>query len=400
MKKLSFLSITLLLCSALGFGLDFGLLLDQTVEYENVTRPDKTFTYTPSVTPWFSWNGGKGFSVYLSAKASMKYQNISDGIPENDGWLRPAVLPEISRFQFSYRRGNYSLDAGRIWYADTIGIAASGLFDGASLGMRIGSASMRVGLYYTGLQFKETAKVVMSASDTADYGMPWDYDNFGAYFASKRAMGAFRLDLPLMEYQNLSFEALAQFDLNGADESLNSQYAEAKLDFFTKNNMALSGALLFELMQTDGSLTMAFGAFASFGMEVPGALNDGLKLSLKFSSGNWNDSVAGITPISCLEQGMIFSQSIDSLFVVKAAYDARFLPSLLGEASFSYFINTGSDGLDGNLYGAELWAAIGWQPLNDLRFVLGGGAFFPFMGNIWSDADPTWKLSAALSVSF
>ena len=401
MKKLTSAAILLMLCSALAFGADFGLLIDQTVEYENITLPDKTFTYTPSVTPWFSWDGGKGVSVFLSAQASMKYINIDDGVSGNDGWIKPAVLPELSRFQLSYRDGDFSLDSGRIWYADTLGIVASGLFDGACLGKRIGPADMRVGLYYTGLQFKETAKVMMTASDYADYGKPWDYDNWGAYFASKRAMGALRVDLPLMAYHNLSFEALAQFDLNGADESLHSQYAEAKVDFFTENNMALSAGLLFEAMQTDGELNAAFGAFASLGMEVPGSLNDGLKISVKYSSGNWNDTVKGIMPITALEQGMVFLQSIDSLCVIRAAYDVRLLASVFAEASFAYFIHTGSnDGIDGNLHGAEFWAALGWQPFNDLRFVVGGGAFFPSMGNINSDADPVWKLSAGLVISF
>ena len=400
MKKLILVSIIFIRCVAFVIGADFGFLLDQTAEYETATPPGALFTYTPSLTPWFSWNGGKGISVYLSGKASMKYVNSNDGVPVNDGWLKPALRFELSRFQMNYRNGDFSLDAGRVWYADTLGVAAGGLFDGVCLGIRKGAASMRMGLYYTGLLFKETAKVTMTASDYTGYAKAWD-NNFGAYFASKRAMGAFSVDLPFMEYHNLSFEALAQFDLNGADDRLHSQYAEAKAEFFIGNDMMLSGGLLFETMQGGGDFFAAFGAFAAFGMEVPGALNDGLKVSVKYSSGNWNDTVTGIAPINTIEQGMVFLQPIDSLCVIRAAYDARLLPSLFAEASFGYFMHTGgNDALNGNLYGGEFWAALGWQPFNDLRVVAGVGVFIPAMGNIRPDTDPVWKLSAGLTISF
>jgi hypothetical protein len=51
------------------------------------------------------------------------------------------------------------------------------------------------------------------------------------------------------------------------------------------------------------------------------------------------------------------------------------------------------------MYGAELWASLVWQPLDDLRLSLGGGLFFPGLGNIYPADSGVWKITAALTLS-
>ena len=113
------------LCTGFVFSSDFGLLLDQSIEAEN-----KYFSYTPALIPWFSWNNGQGMSVYLSGILSLKYNNYDNGISDNDGLRKPLLLPELSRFSFTYRSGQSSIEAGRVEYADVMGQTAYGLFDG------------------------------------------------------------------------------------------------------------------------------------------------------------------------------------------------------------------------------------------------------------------------------
>jgi len=398
MKRFAFLPILLLLSAGFVFSYDFGLFLDQEIEGQN-----KLFTYTPSFVPWFSWNGGRGLSVYLSGNFSLEYDNSDDGIDENDGWRKPAILPELSWFALSYRSGRgYLIEAGRLPYTDALGVTASGLFDGLRFETSLAQGSISAGLFYTGFLYKETAKIVMTESDSVDYVKPWDFDNFGNYFASRRLLAGFRWDMPLLEFHTLSFEVLAQLDLNGRDEKLHSQYGEAQAEFFTRNNLGITLGAVFETVESgEGDFGLALGALAGLRTEVPGSLNDSLKLTLKFCSGPWNDTFTAFTPLTSFTQGMVFPDTFSGIGLFSADYSVRILPSLFAEGIVSYFVKTFSDSVsDGNLYGGEIWASIAWQPFDDLRASLGAGVFFPGLGNAYpSGTDPMWKISAGLSLS-
>ena len=392
MKRIALVFALIFLSAGIAFSADFGLLFDQKFEAWNDEAKNTSYSYSPSFTPWFSWNGSQGLSLYFSGLVSMQYNNSDDGIDANDGWGEPVMVPELSRFSLSYRYGQlFAVDAGRIFYSDAMGMVASGLFDGIQL--RIGGLSL--GAFYTGLLYKDTAKIMMTGSDAADAGF-WDWDNVDLYFASKRALFSLRYDKPLLEYHNFTFEALAQFDLNNAEDKLNSQYCLMQMEFLA-SRVSISLGGLFEAMQNkDGDFTAGVGALASIRMEVPGSLNDSFKLSGIFGSGEWNDIFTGFTPVSSAGQGNIFSSPLMGLWVAKASYDARLISSLFAEVSFSVFGRAYDDpAADSMLHGYEVWASLGWQPMDDIRVNFGGGAYIPS-----DDADTLWKISAGLSLSF
>jgi hypothetical protein len=392
-KKAVLVFILFTLCAGFVFSLDFGLLLDQNIEAEN-----KYFSYTPAFIPWFSWYDGQGMSLYLSGIFSLKYNNYDSGISDNDGLRKPYILPELSRFSFTWQSGQISIEAGRVEYADALGQTASGLFDGLRFQTSTPIGSLSVGAFYTGLLYKETAKILMTANDAAEYAKP--VESFNDYFASKRLFVFGRLDIPFLEYHNLFFEVLAQFDLNGNDEKLHSQYAQAALEYFLKNNMKISGGFVFETMENgDGDFTAAFGALAVFETDMPGSLNDSLKITAKFSSGPMGE-FAGFTPLSSITQGMIFPGTFSGIWLVKVNYAVRILPSLFAETNISLFGRTYNEaGSDGSLYGGEIWASLAWQPLEDLRVTLGGGVLIP--GNAYpAGTDTMWKINAGLLLSF
>ena len=392
MKKPALIPVLLTLCAAFAFPADFGLLLEQKAEAEN-----KLFTYTPSFTPWFSWNGRNGLSFYLSGLLSMEYKYSDDGIDENNGWRQPVLGPELSIFSIGYRTKSFFFEAGRIIYNDVLSLTACGLFDG----FRIQAGGFRFGAFYSGFLYKESAKILMTGEDEASFVKPWGWDCFGDYFASRRIIASLRLDFPLFEYHNLSLEALGQFDLNGNDEKLHSQYGEVLLDLYTKKNVGIRIGAFFEAMENgEGIFSAALGALACFRTNVPGSLNDGFQLTAKFSSGWWNDTFIAFTPVNSIAQGVIFSGDFSGLALFRAGYDLLILPSLLMEMNAAYFLRTYSISGIGNLYGGELWASFTWQPFDDVRLNIGGGAFFPGMGNIYpSGADTMWKVSAGLSIS-
>ena len=394
MKRLLVVLILLVIFSGLVFSADFGLLIDQKIEVQN-----NLFTYSPAFAPWFSWNGGQGLSVYVSGLLSLQYAKYKDNAGVS-GW-DPGLVPEVSRFSLSYRAGqNFSLEAGRVIYADALGITASGLFDGIRMETALPLGSLSAGLFYTGLLYKETAKIVMTLSDEADFAEKWAWDNFGAYPASKRVLAALRWDIPVGNFNNLSLEALAQFDLNGNDDALHSQYGEILFEMYPKNKLGIIFGVSFEAMENkDTDFTAALGALAGLKTGMPGSLNDGLNLTIKFSSGPWNDTFGVFTPINSYAQGAVFQSNFSGLGSVRADYEVRIIPSLFAGLAASYFVRTYHVPGEGYLYGGEIWASLAWQPFDDLRLNLGGGVFFPSLGNISSGDDAMWKISAGVSLS-
>ncbi|MDR0303121.1 MAG: hypothetical protein LBI04_12520 [Treponema sp.] len=407
MKRLALLPALFLLCANLAFSLDFGFLLDEKFELE-----DKLITSTTGLTPWFSWDGGNGISVYLSGLVSLRYIKSDDGIDDNDGLGKPVVLPELSRFALSYRiNQNMSLEAGRVSYTDVLGVTASGLFDGARFEADMGAGSLKAGLFYTGLLYKETAKILMTPSDTLNYGDPRNMENIvDEYFASRRFFASARWDMPLGDANNFSFEALAQFDLNGEEDKLNSQYGELQVELFTGSKVGFTAGAFFEAMEykvmKEDEFGIAFGGLGVLRIDLPTPINDALKFSAKYSSGYMDsDTITAFIPMSAHAQGQIFPEIFSGLGIAKLNYEARIVQSLFAEATFSYFVQTNSikdesGDSDKYLYGGEAWASLSWQPLDDIRVNLGGGIFLPSLGNITPDADAAWKVSAGLSLSF
>ena len=388
MKKIKLLIVLLLLITSAAFSADFGLLFDREFSGEN-----ELFLYNPSLTPWFSWNGSNGASVYFSGNFSFEHNIYSGEMSANNGWK---FIPELSRFAFSYQNiKGISFEAGRIYYSDLLGLTACGLLDGLRFSAVTSACRISIGAYYSGLQYKETAKIVMTDGDIANYILPWDFNNFNDYFASRRFLASFRLDVPAGKASAFSFEALVQFDLNEYDHYLNSQYGAVKFDIFPSNMVMISAGAVFEAMQTEQKeFNAAFGALAQLKANLPTAVNDQLGLSIKCTSSVIDDIFTDYIPINSVPQGMIFTSTIAGLTVIGIDYNVRIVKPLYAEFAFNYFMRTINTVSNDNMYGGELWASLVWQPLEDIRITFGGGAFFP------KESDVMWKIIGGLTLSF
>jgi hypothetical protein len=81
-------------------------------------------------------------------------------------------------------------------------------------------------------------------------------------------------------------------------------------------------------------------------------------------------------------------------------YSARFLKSLGASLNLSYFIrndfvtpnNFYIEESENKNLGGEIFARIVWSPVSDIQLNLGGGAFFPSLGNVWSDEKVRWRI--------
>jgi len=310
-------------------------------------------------------------------------------LADDSGWVKPMLRPELSRFAVNHRFSpRYSLEAGRINYTDVMGFTASGLFDGARFEAVTPMGNISAGGFYTGFLYKETAEILMTAHDTYQYAQTWNGD-FDSYAASRRAFTAVRWDMPLGETNTLSAESLFQFDLNNTDDVLHSQYAEVQMVLCFPHMPEFTVGALFEAMEyKDRDSTIALGALARARMDVPGSLNDRLNIAIKLSSGQWDDFFYR----GCAHQRPRSGNGI---------FRNHLRPGVLF-GSLRYFARTYNEpAAEGNLYGGECWASVAWQPLDDIRLTLGGGAFFPSLGNIYPDGtDPMWKFIAGLSLSF
>jgi len=396
-KRILLLSALLLLSAAFVFSIDYGLLADQELELTNHVS-----SYTPAITPWFSWDSER-MSVYVSSIFTLKYYSYDSEMADSSGWVKPVLRPELSYCAMKYRIDQkYSLEAGRIEYTDVMGFTATELFDGLRFKALTPVGTINAGTFYTGFLYKETAEILMTTHDTYQYARAWNGD-FDSYAASRRAFTAVRWDMPIGEDYTLSAESLFQFDLNNTDDILHSQYGEVQMVLCLPNMPELTAGLLFEAMEyKDRDFTVALGALARARMDVPGPLKDQLSAAIKLSSGWGNDTFTAVIPISARAQGMVFSETISGLASFSTDYTVRILDSLLAGGSLRYFARTYNEPASkGYLYGGEAWASVAWQPYDDIRLTLGGGAFFPGLGNIYPDGtDLMWKVIVGLSLSF
>jgi len=386
MKKLFFLFIILLLITNFVFSVDFGILTDQKIEAES-----GLFSYTPSLAPWFSWTGDN-ISLYFSGLLSFEYIN--------NGWREPLLLPEITRFSFSFRNRGFFIEAGRIAFNDILSLNVSGFFDGIFFQAGV-SNKVSAGVFYTGFQYKETAKIVMTDDDIKNYIKPFSADNINDYFASKRLLAAARLDLPAGLSGNFCAEIIAQFDLNGNDQPLHSQYGAVQMEFYPYSMTRITIAAILETMQKDGGFSAAFGALGRIRIALPTPLNDWLTFTFKFTSGSAGEAFGAFTPLTSIPIGNIFPNSIAGVTLAGIEYTARVNKYISAEISFNYSMQSYDFALGkANYYGGETWASLIIQPLEDARITLSGGAFFHNLGNMESSGAVTWKVIAGLTLSF
>jgi hypothetical protein len=400
MMKRIFLLAVFLILSGFIFALDYGGTIEERFEADN-----ELFKNTIGLSPWFSWDINEDLYLYLSGILSIDYYKYGNSWIDNyyGGWV---AVPEISLFMLSYIIDNdMSIRVGRVNYSDILGYTASGLFDGVNFKMMLPVGNLDTGLYFTGLLYKETAKVVMTTLEKFEYENPWrNSDPSGKYFASNRLFLTGRLDMPFPLYDaiNFSSELLLQFDVNGEEQVIHSQYLEASIEYSPKDMMRVSGGILIEVMENNhGDVGAAFGLLAQGKMAlVETPFNDFVGVTLKFTSASTSDAFTAFTPITSTPQGNVFSQSLEGLLLIGADYSARVIESLYTEAALRYFIRTYSDSYaKGYLYGPELWAFASWRHFEDIRVNLGVGLFFPGLGNVYpSNTDLMWKVTFGLAI--
>jgi hypothetical protein len=404
----------LFFCAVLPLGAyDFGLAVQQTGEAANTGADNAADgTYHGIYTPWFSTRLGETATLYLSVKVGMEY--------EAGAW-KPAVplLPELGRFAFSWRPGYVGyLEAGRLRLQDPPGLIATGLADGINGSFTLGAVRVTAGAFYTGLLYKESAKIVMNPGDIEAYAVPVNYNDMATYFASRRVVLAATGEFAELSSRiTLALHTLAQFDVNPAalngEAAYHSQYAEGRVTFELRESLTLSAAAVAALAESwmesrAGNVSAHFATAFGVDWEPAGSLQDLLQGELRWSSGAANEHFTAFKPLNAIAQGQVFTPTLSALMTIKGKYTARPHRTFSASLEGAYFIRTDGETLTGAQYpasgayflGAEFYGSLLWAPVSDLMLTLGGGFFLPQWGNAFVTGAPVlWKVQAGLILS-
>jgi hypothetical protein len=388
--------------AAVAFGADFGLVLGTEGVYNDSLNPEG-FSVNVTASPWVSavWSGA--IDLYVSGKMTFQYEETKEP-PE-------AYFFEAERTELNARPapGMY-LGLGRRRFEDSAGLVATGLFDGAAFSAKFGMSYLSLGAYYTGLLYKETAKIFLTPGDIERYEKPLDSAGLEGYFASRRVLLALTGEFPdLMSRMNLAAQALAQFDVNGDSESLHSQYLELRVALEPVDILHLSLGGVGELAQGQEQTAWSMAAFGRADWEAPGALADMVSAELLWTSGRSGEKIRAFTPVSGKNAGRVFEGGTEALGRAAFSYRARPVKSVSLEAGAAYFIRTDLetlkdkdlDGASGSrLLGGEVYGSLVWGPDSAFRLSAGGGAFFPGWGGAFlKDAAGRWKADFGVIVA-
>jgi hypothetical protein len=249
----------------------------------------------------------------------------------------------------------------------------------------------------------------MSAGDREDYQKPPGTSMEG-YFASRRVLLALTGELPgLTSRTSLTVQGLAQFDCNGAADTLHTQYLELRFRAEPVDPLHLNLGGIGELAQEAGKLRGSAAAFADADWELPGALTDLLSGEFRWTGGKAGEGMGAFTPISNRSAGRVFGAGIGALMSAGLSYRARPVNAFSLEGSAAYFIRTDRETLrdreldeasESLLLGGEVYGSLVWAPDPALRFSAGIGAFFPRWGKAFLSNTPVrWKADLGLMVS-
>ncbi|MDR3248597.1 MAG: hypothetical protein LBT39_07410 [Treponema sp.] len=413
--RLAAIALLLLLCATLAGAMDAGVILEE--KFEALANngntagiadgtADVTPAWTQTASPWLSYAHNEQLSFLFSIDLTLEFspqEHTTTVTPSYSGW-RP--LFQVNRFQTMWRPlPGLLLQAGRVPFHDPLAHIASGLFDGLTASLNRDRNSLDAALLFTGLQYKERAKVVMTEGDLQDY---LDKD---LYFAANRLLvSTFWQSRSLGGWDNaLDAGALAQVDMRGGDgEKLHSQYLLGKFRFPVLTLIDITAGGIFGIKEQDSGSALSFMGSLDVGYALPGAVTDRLTVGGLFSSGVADRYVRPYFPVSAIAEGEVYTPTPSGLYTVKLMYEANLVDTLYVNAAGRYFWRSTRDIIPGSAktgaseedqLGLELYGSTVWAPLSDLSFKVGGGVFFPDGPLKEVDTPVMWKLEVTATVS-
>ena len=405
MKRLLFPLVfpALLLLPAISLSaLDWGLMLNQEFGLEEAggKKPDPGFSYAGTLSPWVSLPLGTAGNFYLSAGATVD-------CPRDISREKTALfVPELYQTELKFRFGEgAALRAGRTSYADPLGFIASGLFDGAHFSMDALGGTVGAGIWYTGLLYKKTARITMTALDALAYSEKLDYSNFAkTYCAPSRLLWALDWSNPYVtEWLRLKTSLVGQFDLSGREHLFHSQYLAVKAAIPVKDFVFDLGGC-FELAEA-GQASVSLAGELGAAWSPPARIENQLALLARFTSGTVNHAMTAFVPITTEFHGDVLRAKLSGISMIRLDYTARLSQQFLFNLASSYFALSDlvtyqglPAGKKGNFLGNEFYGRVIWAPVSDLRINFGGGVFLPSLGNADNGGNVLWRIDLGIAL--
>ncbi len=375
--------------------LDFGLVLSDATVLSG-SGAASALSQENQATVWLSTPTGASSSLYISAL----YQFAGNFT------LSPAQASSIKPYAFTAGRtewegftqagsgARFGWSVGRIPFADDSGRILSGLFDGFRFDLSAGSLRLGAALAYTGLTFKEDARVFIDADDSQRW---LDSGDIFSLFATPRlvAMAKAQLVEPLPQL-DLGLELLAQFDLQAEGlVATNTQYLEPFLEGRLSRNLGwkLWGAAL---LGQDEAFFYSMAGGATLRFALPEALGLRIAGSALFAGGDYDGPgpMRAFTPVTLGSLAVV--GSIPFSDALGLSLDANFVPvsGLSAGAKLTAALKPGAAtpwlGLDGS-------ARLAWRPADELTVGLSGGVFVPGTGTL-PGGGLSWMASASATL--
>jgi len=354
-----FLILIFLLPASIG-AIDIGFVVNEYFAYDNF----KGFEFRAGLVPRLSFIFGDHSSFFMSAGFD---------VGKKDGEYYYSEYLELLRTEFSTLYGPWGIRAGRINYSDPLSFSASGLFNGIHLTHTSSQGRTGIGIWHAGQQ------QILSAVE-------WEHPAVLDLFSLKAA-----------------YTGNMTNPFSSPNDAFNSHFFTLKAGLPISSFIIELGAVhewTETLIQNDAPVySQALAAELGFYWTVPTPFTSRLSFIVRTAIGPF-------VPVSPKTYGEIFTANLSGITIVTADYTARFLRQLGAGVTLSYFIRNdlqtpnsftiSAPGNNGYLLGGEITSRVVWSPFSDLQFILGGGAFFPAMGNNWPNVNPLWRINLTL----
>jgi hypothetical protein len=350
--------------------------------------------------PRFTALFGDNADIYVSASFEASY---------SEKWH---FVPELLRTEFSVYSGPFDLTVGRMYYSEPLGLIAGGLFDGALFSVQSEAGIFSFGAWYTGFLYKRRANIAMTFEEMLAFAVPFEFNDFlDTYFASRRLVAALGWE-HVNRFLEVRLSLLGQTDLRDGfrftgSNLLHSQYLIGQFSV-PRYLFALDLGGAFGLTQYDGESGISAAAQLGIAFMPPTRIPNRLLFLARYTSGE-TDLFSAFTPITTITQGGIINAKLSGLSTLALDYTARPHRTFAFGLTSTYFIRTDFEtyrsyplmetNSNGAFLGNDFFAQLLWTPFSDMQFNLGGGAFFPALGNAARDADVSWRVELNVIIS-
>ena len=392
-----FILIIFLFCGLTLWAQDFGIVIDQSVDFNahGLEWDDIRIDYSGAIIPYASFFLGDFGEINLIAGFTYRI----------DPWF---YVPELLVAELVLYLGRSEFRVGRMTYSDPLGIIANGFLDGALFSLDTKAGIFSLGGWYTGYLYKNRAAITMTEDEENHFYSKFDIFNFmDTYFAPKRVLASLAWESPSIGgVVDLQLAVHGQYDLTEA--GLNTYYASAKITTSVKNMVFDIGGC-YQVIDYMDEFTMAAAASMGFNWRLISGKDQFFSLRGIYSTGVFeNYPVTAFLPVTTVSQGNLLKAKLSGISIVSMNFLSYLNRYLAAEFDFSYFVRSdlgtykhypviGVDS-EGFLLGPEVFCRFLLNNFSGFQMNIGGGAFLPFMGNAASDANILWR--AELNVLF